>query len=195
MQLLSLLSISFVSAIAAPGPLCSAAVKTLQVQSFPPAIGEEVKAQDFTKEEAAAMFDYQCSKDDTCSGLDSFPNITDIKERMSRNESSVEVFSWGYRIYIPTVVAEQAMANAENGCGLLVGIGGYCYGRLINQDYISVQFCAIFAIPPAFICVAIRDALIDAFSSVKIEDGAIVSSTWQTILKPTVKAASDYYLP
>ena len=195
MQLLSLLSISFVSAIAAPGPLCSAAVKTLQVQSFPPAIGEEVKAHDFTKEEAAAMFDYQCSKDDKCSGLDSFPNVTDIKERMSRNESSFEVFSWGYRIYIPTVVAEQAMANAENSCGFVNGVGEYCYGKLIHEDYISVLFCAIFAVPPAFICVAIGEALKDAFSSVKIEGGAIVSATWQTILKPTVKAAADYYLP
>ena len=101
MKLSQIFSVASVSAIAIQGPLCSAAVKSLQVQSFPPAIGEEFKGQDYTKQEAAALFNHQCSLDDSCTSAksDTLPNITDIRERMSRNESSVQVFSWGYRIF------------------------------------------------------------------------------------------------
>lgn len=63
MRLLKFLVISSATAAwSGSQALCSAAVKSLDVQSFPPAPGEEVKTIEYTKEESAALFEHECSQ-------------------------------------------------------------------------------------------------------------------------------------
>ena len=103
-----------------PQSLCSAAIKSLDIANFPPTNDARSlgTSQGFTKAESEALIQYYCSKDPTCSSkskgikeMSSSPEDTveeatkqTINERMSRNSSSVELFSWGYQIYVPSSV-------------------------------------------------------------------------------------------
>lgn len=195
MKLLQILSIASASAITFQNPhLCSAAVKSLEVQELPPKQGQVVANTEYTKQESAALYQYQCSKDSSCSSVgskgfndpESKPNITDIKERMGRNQSSVEVFSWGFRLYVPSVVRERADSDFDKSCGALFdGPIDYCYNLLKDSSnfpkwYASMLMCSVL-IGPWSVCISIREALF----SLDQEGGAIVSATWQTITKPT----------
>ena len=203
MQLLKFLVISSAAAAWSQSQaLCSAAVKSLDVPSFPPAAGEEVKKIEYTKEESTALFEHECAKDPTCSkggDLNTFPNITELKERMSRNESSFEVFKWGYRIYVPNAAQMKANGAHTKACeeGIFGGITSWCYKNFWapeNQNPFviggTLTFCALFVLPPVVLCRNIGESI----GSLNLEGGAVLSATWSTAWSPTIKAASDYFL-
>ena len=206
-QFLTIASVSAFAIQSESAALCSAAIKTLGDPTVPPALGEEHSSAELSKEELDVLSRYQCSKDPNCPArtsrgiqpMASSPpldgiNVTDLKARMSRNESSIQVFKWGYRIYIPRTVLENSFYQYKQGCGLIDGPLQFCYGKLSDgtqhfaQFYAYLLMCSVMVGPWAT-CETIKNGL----TAIDQQGGAILSATWQTTLKPTIKAANDYY--
>lgn len=185
MQLLKFLAIGFATA---------AAVTSLEGQTAPSVSNEEIK-------EAAAVLEKECSKDPACSkdgDANTPPNISELKERMSRNHSSFEVFKWGYRIYVPSMAQVKADAQHTKSCetGLFHETRTECYNQVwhskIENPIVrggTQLFCFLFIGPPDVLCENIRRALY----SLRSDGGVVLSATWSKAWSPTIKEASEYY--
>ena len=188
-----------------PQSLCSAAIKSLDVANFPPTNGARSlgTSQEFTKAESEALIQYYCSKDPTCSSkskgikeMSSAPEDTveeaaklTINERMSRNSSSVELFSWGYQIYVPSSVVQRMTDAVSAKCSILTGPIDWCNANDQTQDKPIgvVVFCSLIT-GPLFTCNKFIDQ-IKAFD--RNSEGVILRATWAKAASPIIQSASE----
>ena len=193
MHLLQVALITLSSALATQfqsQALCSAAVKSLGLQT-----------SEFSDQEFKALADYQCFKNKNCNrGISKLKaqspkpqnelNATEIQQRMSRNESSVQVYSWGYRLYIPPSVQARSNDKWTIKCVKFHGLLRACgVGMSATTNPAGLLlFCSLY-FGPAYTCDKIHEAL----DAIELQGGAILTATWVKAMKPTIEAASKYY--
>ena len=172
-------------------PLCSGALKVL-VQDIPKATkgpAALVRSSDFSKAESAALFEYYCSTDSTCNNNKDFEAaIAKLKERMNRIHSSVELFGWGYQIYVPPVVAQKITKATGDSCGLLTGTVQWCH-ELDGSSLATGLYCSIFT-SSLFSCVDFIDSIVTQGGH---SDGMILKATWITATYPSLVPAYEAY--
>ena len=167
--------------------LCSAALKSFDGQPT-----------ELTDQESNALFQYQCSKDSTCSSaakpmaiseMATAVNNSKIQERMGWNTSSVEVFTWGYRVYVPNTVATQIVNASDSSCEILTGPIDWCFKKDSDMSVGAVVFCSLFT-GPFYSCTYFLEKVKSFNSNGK---GVILRATWITALLPSIEDASKYF--
>ena len=109
---------------------------------------------------------------------DSVPSAEDVKQRMGRNESSVELISGGYRIYLPPVIQEKVSKNIH-----------WCADPYWKVDSGEGLVCSILGHLPYEICTKIVETL----NPLNIKGGVILTGAWETFTDPTITPANEYY--